>query len=207
MLKLHLGCGSTYLPGFVNIDIAGRHADLFLNLEDCSLPYANNSVDLIVSSHFLEHLHNSIGLMNELYRVAKPDSLMIHQVPHGACDVADEDPTHIRRYYPGSFQYFQQGAYQTADYGCRANWINTHVIISYNKTRAEEVGVPPVVGINFLRNIAEEITFVSKAVKPIPAPDAASPWEPSIISRVMPKRRSILLDIPLEFRPPLQEPV
>jgi len=56
-LHLHLGCGTEYLPGFLNIDANPRQKiDLWLDVR-CGLPFASESVDSIYSTHMIEHLY------------------------------------------------------------------------------------------------------------------------------------------------------
>ena len=43
MARLNIGAGKTYIPGFVNIDIA-EHAELAINLSEEVLPFENDSV-------------------------------------------------------------------------------------------------------------------------------------------------------------------
>jgi predicted SAM-dependent methyltransferase len=70
---LHLGCGTKYLPGFVNIDgNLFNKIDLWLDVRN-GLPFRSNSVDSIYSTHMFEHffpdeLHR---LLAESVRVLK----------------------------------------------------------------------------------------------------------------------------------------
>jgi len=53
-LDLHLGCGTKYLPGFVNIDANPlQKTDVWLDV-CCGLPFATGSVDSICSTHMIE---------------------------------------------------------------------------------------------------------------------------------------------------------
>lgn len=54
-LKLHIGCGKRYLPGFVHVDLADYpHIDWRRDVRDLSfLP--DNSADLLYASHVLEY--------------------------------------------------------------------------------------------------------------------------------------------------------
>ena len=58
----HIGIDQVYLPA----------VDIVANLEEANLPFKTNTVDGIVASHVLEHIHNFYGLMEELWRVMKP---------------------------------------------------------------------------------------------------------------------------------------
>src|SRR5918994_7921459 len=52
---VHLGCGATYLPGFVNVDANPlRHVDMWLDVRD-GLPFRDGTVRFIYTVHVLEH--------------------------------------------------------------------------------------------------------------------------------------------------------
>jgi SAM-dependent methyltransferase len=105
-LKLNLGCGSQVVDGWQNVDWsigarlaklpvlgwAVRKSGLFdhrwdprIKLHDLRkpLPWANDSVDVIYSSHTLEHLARDAGrdLLRECCRVLKPGGVMRILVP------------------------------------------------------------------------------------------------------------------------------
>lgn len=83
LLKLHLGCGTKFLPGFVHIDALDLgHIDQVGPVE--SLPQiASGSVDLIYASHVLEHFgrHEYQDVLQEWYRVLRPGGLLRLAVP------------------------------------------------------------------------------------------------------------------------------
>lgn len=60
--------------------------DLYSPLADvkadiCALPFENNSYDLILCNHVLEHIPDDYTAMKELYRVLKKGGTLIAQVP------------------------------------------------------------------------------------------------------------------------------
>ncbi|MFC2110708.1 class I SAM-dependent methyltransferase, partial [Bacteroidota bacterium] len=60
--------------------------DLYSPLADvkadiCSLPFEDNSYDLIFCNHVLEHIENDKKAMEELYRVLRPGGFGIFQIP------------------------------------------------------------------------------------------------------------------------------
>ena len=60
--------------------------DLFSPLADvkadiCNLPFEDNSYDVILCNHVLEHIPDDTKAMQELYRVLKPGGLGIFQIP------------------------------------------------------------------------------------------------------------------------------
>ncbi|MGV3723054.1 MAG: class I SAM-dependent methyltransferase [Actinomycetota bacterium] len=81
-VKLHLGCGESPKPGWVNVDLVGLPTDLAWNL-DRSLPFADCTVDAIFHEHVLEHLELDRGLamVRECFRVLKPGGLLRIGVP------------------------------------------------------------------------------------------------------------------------------
>lgn len=80
-LRLHLGCGTVRLPGWVNIDIDGG-PDLQLDLR-FGLPFPDASVDLIHTEHMVEHMCLADGrlLMAEACRVLRPGGVARIGVP------------------------------------------------------------------------------------------------------------------------------
>lgn len=82
-LHLHLGCGTKYIDGFVNIDANPQHKlDLWLDVR-CGLPYASNSVDSIYSTHMIEHFYPDElnHLLRECRRVLKDEGGLRLVVP------------------------------------------------------------------------------------------------------------------------------
>ncbi|RTY87529.1 class I SAM-dependent methyltransferase [Flavobacterium sp. GT3R68] len=60
--------------------------DLFSPLADvkadiCNLPFKDNSYDVILCNHVLEHIPDDTKAMQELYRVLKPGGMGIFQIP------------------------------------------------------------------------------------------------------------------------------
>jgi len=63
-MKLHLGCGGTYLDGYINIDFPPNEktimkvkADIYKDIR--TLEYADNSIDEIRSHHLFEHFNRA----------------------------------------------------------------------------------------------------------------------------------------------------
>jgi SAM-dependent methyltransferase len=46
------------------------------------LPFANDSLDYVLSSHVIEHIFDTIGTLNEWMRVLRADGLVFMIVPH-----------------------------------------------------------------------------------------------------------------------------
>ena len=82
MIKLNLGCGHTnFGPDWDNIDII---EEPHIKSHDITkLPYADNSVDVIYSSHTLEYFDRdrAIEVLREWYRVLKVGGKIYLSVP------------------------------------------------------------------------------------------------------------------------------
>lgn len=90
-MKLHLGCGKRYLPGFVHIDaIDYSHVDHVASIDNLSF-IADNSVDLVYNCHVLEHFkrRDVERVLHEWFRVLKPSGVLRISVPDFArlCEV------------------------------------------------------------------------------------------------------------------------
>ena len=62
-------------------------------VDACQLPFADNSVDLLIQFHVLEHIPDDHLAMTEMARVLSPGGLGLVQVPWGRDRPTDEDPT------------------------------------------------------------------------------------------------------------------
>lgn len=82
-IKLNLGCGQDYKPGWINIDALPRfHPDLVHDLRR-KLPFKNNSVDYILAQDILEHLikDEAATFLKDIFRVLKPGAKLEIRVP------------------------------------------------------------------------------------------------------------------------------
>lgn len=97
MKKINLGCGHKYLDGFINCDISAKvKTDIQFDLEQPNWPFEDNSIDVIVAHHVLEHLSKS-GYKNawkEMYRICKHDAVLEITFPYHFSTSFFSDPTH-----------------------------------------------------------------------------------------------------------------
>lgn len=90
-MKLHLGCGKRFIPGFVHVDaIAFSHVDHVRDVTDLSC-FATGSCDLVYACHIVEHFpRQSVAqVLTEWLRVLRPGGVLRIAVPdfEAACDV------------------------------------------------------------------------------------------------------------------------
>jgi len=112
-IVIELGCGPNPHPDIIGIDqLQLEGVDFVADLEK-GLPFLpDNSVDEIRSRHFLEHIENFKYLMQEIYRVLKPEGRHLAVVPHFSNPHFYSDPTHKRFFGLYSFDYFAASRYQ-----------------------------------------------------------------------------------------------
>jgi predicted SAM-dependent methyltransferase len=90
-MKLHLGCGKRYIPGYVHIDaIEYPHVDHVAAIDNLSF-IPDNSVDVIYTCHVLEHFKRKEveRVLREWARTLKPGGVLRTSVPDFAqlCEV------------------------------------------------------------------------------------------------------------------------
>jgi len=81
-IKLNLGCGIIYKPGYLNIDKFNESvADKVCDVED--LPFESNSIDIIETLHLIEHFDyiHCKYVLSEWFRVLKPMGKLVIETP------------------------------------------------------------------------------------------------------------------------------
>ncbi len=107
-LKLNLGCGNKKIEGFIGVDkVKSTKADIIHDLNRFPYPFKDNSADEILMDNVLEHLEDTIKVMEELYRICKNKAKIKIYVPYAKSDGAFTDPTHKRFFTDQSFKYFE----------------------------------------------------------------------------------------------------
>jgi len=106
-IKLELGAGENReIPGWTYADL-NENCDLTLDLTQ-PLPFPDNSVDMIYSSHLLEHFRypELLDLLGECLRILKPGGVFSAAVPNARLyleayqNPANFDPALFCRYEP-----------------------------------------------------------------------------------------------------------
>lgn len=110
---LNLGCGKVRIPKSIGVDQVkiDDYVDIVHNLDVVPYPFENNSVDEIHFYHVLEHLHDPIRKLEEIYRILKPGGVLYMRVPHFSSMGAFTDLTHIRPFGYSSFDCFEKEHY------------------------------------------------------------------------------------------------
>lgn len=136
VLKLDLGCGQNPKEGHEGVDIRGDKAKHVVDLFTFPWPFADESVDEIHCSHFMEHVPAReveerdlvlprgqpleedriraqfvgqdmlLAFVDECWRILKPSAWMHVVVPSSRSNRAFQDPTHRRFFMQETFLYF-----------------------------------------------------------------------------------------------------
>jgi len=73
-MKLHLACGTNILPGWTNVDLEPQAASVIRADLTRPLPFADGSVDVIYSEHFIEHIPKqaAYAFVGQCFQKLKP---------------------------------------------------------------------------------------------------------------------------------------
>ena len=79
LVKIQFGCGNNFLKGFLNTDLLGK---IPVNITK-KLPFQDKTVDLIYSSHTVEHIYHKQfkRFLKESYRVIKQGGIHVISTP------------------------------------------------------------------------------------------------------------------------------
>jgi predicted SAM-dependent methyltransferase len=125
--KLNLCCGYRHVNGIEWINIDNReecNPDLLWDIELNGLTYFDdNSVDEVRAHDALEHISSSrcIYVMEEIYRVLKPNGILDLMIPSTDGRGAFQDFTHKSYWNQNSFFYFMNDDYRNL-YGIKAKF-------------------------------------------------------------------------------------
>ena len=109
---LDLGCGARKVPGAFGIDIIAQPGvDLVHDLEATPYPLPESCADEIYLNHVLEHFDTPLTILEEVWRLARPDGRVLIRTPHYSGTYAWIDPTHRRAFSLRSFHYYGENAY------------------------------------------------------------------------------------------------
>jgi SAM-dependent methyltransferase len=133
---LHLGCGRKKLDGPELLQMVGLRLeadalsvthldadpalepDLVCRLGEERIPLEDDSVDLVIAFHVIEHIGHQgearawFAFWEDLYRVLKPGGWIYGETPYYTSIWAWSDPTHVRAMSEHSFVFFCQDSYR-----------------------------------------------------------------------------------------------
>ena len=83
LVRLQLGSGNDPKPGWINHDLVKLPGiNICHDLNEFPWPWADNTIDQVWVKDVLEHLPNTIAVMEELHRITEPGEKVYIAVPY-----------------------------------------------------------------------------------------------------------------------------
>jgi SAM-dependent methyltransferase len=80
---LDIGCGTRKTPDAIGMDLdPNSGADIVWDLDDLPYPFPDDTFEMILGIHVMEHVRNPLRIMAELHRITRPDGIVRLVVPH-----------------------------------------------------------------------------------------------------------------------------
>lgn len=126
-MKLNLGCGMDYRTGYLNCDVK-RDANIDVRLDIRRLPFKNDCIDEILTSHVIEYFDvpDLKLIFDEMLRVIKHNALIRIFVPHAFSVGAFNDIEH-KKYFVSNTLFIFLSKYEYKNYDL---YISTHLQFS-----------------------------------------------------------------------------
>jgi predicted SAM-dependent methyltransferase len=127
---LELGPGETKQFDYcIGLDMMNKSSVDFVCDLSSGFPFIqDNSVDEILSSHFLEHINDLPFFLSEVNRVLKPNGKMINVVPHFSNPYYYSDYTHKSFWGLYSMAYFSKNSYFKRKVPTYYNTLNFNIV-------------------------------------------------------------------------------
>ncbi len=107
---LEIGAGAVpHVPGAVRLDLAPACRPDVVADANRTLPFRNDSFDIVGAYDVLEHVDDLVRVVEEVHRVLRPGGVLQVTTPHFSSANAYTDPTHRRALGLRSFDYFAPG--------------------------------------------------------------------------------------------------
>jgi SAM-dependent methyltransferase len=107
---LDVGCGRRKFPGAIGIDrLEAADADVIHDLDVLPYPFEDDSFNVVIARHVLEHLEAPLDVLAELHRITRAGGLVAVITPHFSSPTSWTDPTHRHHFSSESFDYLVAG--------------------------------------------------------------------------------------------------
>jgi len=116
---LNVGAGNKIIPHAVNHDLHKHRPEIDVthDLNDLPWPWADNSFDKIISCAVFEHLDiDLVKVLNECWRILRPEGICHLKLPHWNSESAHDDCTHRWFYGLGVLDQFDPDTKRGQDY-------------------------------------------------------------------------------------------
>ena len=108
-IRRDIGCGENKQPHWVGMDLRRlKGVDIVHDAQKFPYPLKSDSCFQILLSHLWEHIEPKyrIRMMDELWRILKPEGQLLISVPYYMSFGATQDPTHYTCPNEATFTYF-----------------------------------------------------------------------------------------------------
>ena len=108
-IRLDLGCGGNKQPGYVGMDIRKVDGvDIVHDVQKVPYPLPKECCHVVLMSHLWEHIEpkHRVNVMNEVWRIMKPEGQLLLSAPYYLSFGATQDPTHYPCPNEATFTYF-----------------------------------------------------------------------------------------------------
>lgn len=165
---LDLGCGTAKVRGAIGVDIiplAG--VDVISDLRIFPYPFADNTFDEIYLNDIIEHIPDTIGVMEEVFRISKPNGRIFIRVVNWNSHYTAMDPTHVKAFTEHSFDFF--GKREIRSYYTHARFNVVNVEYQFNCDAEKLLRSKRLLKFlsNYLCNILEGLNFELQTRKKI----------------------------------------
>lgn len=105
--KLNMGCGTDIKPDYTNLDmIPLPGVDVVHDLNKFPYPFEDDTFEEIYCKNVLEHLPDTVRVMEEIYRIATNGCKVYIRVPYWNSYITYADPTHKKGFHKMQFEFF-----------------------------------------------------------------------------------------------------
>jgi len=117
-MKLNFGSGIERIKGFMNIDVSKDvMPDVIWDMDEYPYPFEDNSADMILCCHTLEHLSYVDKTLKEFARILKVGGILHIKVPHySSATAVCGNPQHKRQFSLGFRHFIEMEGFKTVFY-------------------------------------------------------------------------------------------
>jgi SAM-dependent methyltransferase len=168
LVKFDLGCGETPMDGFRGVDLnctADVNADLFA-AEWSFTP--DDSVDMLYSSHFVEHIPRWNDFFEAAWRKMKAGGLFLITTPYGSSNRAWQDPDHKQIIFEERYLYLSKNWLDQNRLGHYSARVDFEIVNMWPIWNADFVGLNPDTqnyAMKHYRNAVDDLTVLLRAKK------------------------------------------
>jgi len=147
-IKLDMGCGSNKQEGYIGLDIRPLpNVEIVHDVELVPYPLPDECCIQILASHLVEHIcpKNFVDVMNEWWRLLKPNGQLLISAPYGRSFGFYQDPTHCNPCNEATWAYFDPTQFLYSIYRPKpwriernAWWENGNMEVILSKMTEEE---------------------------------------------------------------------